>query len=415
VAPRAAPAPVPAGRGLWRLTVHQRRWSTGDNINNTMIAELPNARGRRLDRNWNQPAQLTFALDSYQPEAALVTELQTEVVAWRWREDTAQDWPVFAGPVTQAEDQLGADSGVVTFTCHDYLAQLTRRLYTAATPWTMTGIEQDQIVRNLVNYAKAPLDATGASLLPGGYLPIQVTATNPNGTSRGNSGVTRDRTYPGGSIIGQLLDELAKVQNGFDYDIFPLSATNAGDIIHVYYPYQGIARAAPVLMYGSTVNALTRSVNSADYGNYYRVLGNNGSADPAAAQLYGEAYNADATDVAVGLWQSLDNAADVSLGQTLTDQAQGDLALGGVLVPSYNLTLTPGVWTYGTFWVGDTLSLIVQSGRLAVNTAVRLLSLSWVIGDDGAENIEVTVGRPSVTLANLLRANNHDVNALTRR
>jgi hypothetical protein len=414
VAGRAAPVPVPPGRGRWRLTVHRRRFSAGDNLNNTVLAELPAARGRRLERNWCQPAAFTFTIDSARPEAALIAELQTEIVAWRWREDNGQDWPMFAGPVTQSEDQLTEQSNTVTFTCHDYLAMLARRLYTAPTPWTFTQTDQDAIAVALIDYARQnPLDSTGATLMPGGYLPVQTQTLDPAGNTRSYSGVLRDRTYLGSSVIGDLFDQLAKIQGGFDYATVPVAGATR-DNIQVYYPYQGQARTSPTLMYGSTVSALTRTVNSADYANYWRVLGNNGSSDPAAAQYYGEAYNADATGTTTGLWQSADNAADVNQTATLAQQAQGDLALSA-LQPVYTLTLRPGTYSYGLFAIGDTLPLIVTAGRLNVNTTVRVLGVTFDISDDAAEDVSVTVGRPPTGFADLLAANNRDVNALNRR
>jgi hypothetical protein len=105
----------------------------------------------------------------------------------------------------------------------------------------------------------------------------------------------------------------------------------------------------------------------------------------------------------------------VNLTATLAQRAQGDVALSGVLTPVYTLTLRPGTYTFGAFGIGDTLPLIVNSGRLAVNTTVRILGITWNVGDDGQEDVTLTVGRPPTTLANLLAANNRDVNALNRR
>jgi hypothetical protein len=245
---------------------------------------------------------------------------------------------------------------------------------------------------------------------------------NPDGSRRSaSSGQLRDRNYTGNTEIGQSIDELARVINGFDYDVWPRSDLNGMDWLRVFYPAQGITRTNTALVYGSTVSSVTRTVNSADYANYWRILGNNGSSDPNAAQLYGEAWNADATGVAgpypVGLWQSVDNAADVTIQQTLTDKANGNLAVSGLLVPGYTLGLRPGFYAYGLFNMGDTVPLIIQSGRLNVNTAVRVLGISYAVGDDGDENVSVTVGRPPVLPADLfgVAAAQQDINALVRR
>ena len=149
-----------------------------------------------------------------------------------------------------------------------------------------------------------------------------------------------------------------------------------------------------------------------------RVIGNNASADPAAAQKYSEASNADANNVSVlpvGLWQAIDQGADVTDQSTLDSQAAGDLNRSGVLVPSYTLGLRAGTYHEGTVNIGDTVPLVIRSGRLNVSSSVRVLGLAFDIGEDGQEDVEVTVGRPLTTLADMLAGTAADVNALARR
>jgi hypothetical protein len=50
-----------------------------------------------------------------------------------------------------------------------------------------------------------------------------------------------------------------------------------------------------------------------------------------------------------------------------------------------------------------------------VSTTVRVLGINYAIGDDGTEDVEVTVGRPALTLTALFRDVARDVNALARR
>ena len=413
---RAAPGsyPVPAGRGRWRVTLHNRQFASNVSYNALLIAELVDARGRRLDRAWDSSATFTFTVDGHSPAAALIVELAHDVIVWRWDDQVGRDVAMFRGVISQAEDQVG-DSHVVTFTCHDYLALFARRLTTSPLNYTQT--DQDDIVNGLLQATVWPYTSSGVDLRPGSFLPVSMMACNPDGTARGASGQLRDRTYPPQSVPGDLLDDLAKVINGFDYDVAPVTASNS-DSLRIFYPQQGVTRSTPVLHYGSTVAALTRTVSSADYANYWRVLGNNGSSDPAAAQLYAEIWNADATNGApgaVGLWQSGENAADVTIQSTLNEQAAGNLALSSILMPSYTVTMRPNAYSYGNPNMGDTVPLIVQSGRLNVNTYVRVLGISYVIGDDGQEDIELTVGRPAQSLLGLLTASARTVDALARR
>ena len=65
--------------------------------------------------------------------------------------------------------------------------------------------------------------------------------------------------------------------------------------------------------------------------------------------------------------------------------------------------------------MGDTVPLIIQSGRINVNSNVRVLGITFDVGDDGEEDISLTVGRPDITFSDLLIGPVRDVNALSRR
>jgi hypothetical protein len=406
---------VPVGRGQWRLLSAQRPFAA-QAWTDLATGELAQARSRRLEQKWNAPATLSFAVDGRADAAAAIAELQTDVIALRWDDQTGRDIPVFRGPVTQSQDTLSEQAHTVTFTCHDYSALLWRRLLTATV--TYTQIDQDTIVAGLLNRAVATSSSSGTSLTPGSYLPLTVYQRNPDGSARSVSGQKRDRTYYPNSQIGQLFDDLSKVQGGFDWDVAPAYANPSYDGLRIFYPYQGVVRTAPALVYGSTVATVSRSINSGDYGNYVRVVGNNGSSDPNAPQLFAEAWNPDANDITripIGLWMHDENAADVSVQATLNDKAAGDLAQSGIVVPNYTIGLRPGAYSWGNPNMGDVVPLVIQAGRLNVNTTIRVLGITFDVGDDGQEDVTLTVGRPTTTLAGLLAEPVQDTAALTRR
>jgi hypothetical protein len=410
---------LPPGRGRWRFTLHHRQFSDVT-LQSTLVAELDGARSRRLEQKLNDSATLTFTLDGRSDEAALVTEMQTDVVAWRWDGEGGSDKPYFRGIVAQSQDTLSESSHTVTFTCHDYLAMLARRYVTRTLTYTNT--DQDDIARGLLAQAVSAVDSTGATLAPGSYLPLHAQLVAANNAARNLSGQLRVRTYAGSTQVGTALDQLANVTGGFDYDVVPpgrfTAANTPYDTLRIFYPSQGIARAEPVLEYGGRIAALSRSINTADYANFVRALGNNGSSDPAAAQMYAERKNADANNVTVapvGLWMDAENGADVSIQSTLDQQAQGTLDRMGVLEPSYSLTLAPDTYTDRAFNMGDTVPVVVRSGRLDVATTLRIVGLTFDIGDDGQEDVGLTVGRPLTSLADLLTETARDVNALARR
>jgi hypothetical protein len=280
--------------------------------------------------------------------------------------------------------------------------------------------DQDYIVSGLVTqlwFSSPPSGSGSVWFQPGDYLPIHdAHPVAPDGSGRAASGQLRDRTYYGSQNVGQAISDLAAVINGFDFAIAPLF-TDSYDMLLVYYPRQGVTRSDIGLVYGATVSGLTRTVDSTTYANYIRLLGNN-TGLPAGTQLFSEAFNPDTNNVTVnpvGLWMTADNAATVIDQPTLDQTAQGELNLDGLLVPTYAVTMRPDAYRYGFPNMGDTVPLVVKVGRLNVNTTVRVLGITYTVGDDGQEDVTLTLGRPLTTLADAFTQADRDVDALVRR
>jgi hypothetical protein len=383
----------------WRFTVHRRPFSIPAYARDTGIAELTDARSRRLELALNAPAKLTFSIDGESPGVAFLQEMSTEVMAWR-SEAGADPVLMFRGVVAQSQDTISEQSYTINFTCHDYLALVNRRFLTAAAPLVFTGWDQDDLVANLMGYASGGCTASdGTPLAPGSVLPLDTVRAHPDGTLRAQpSGIPRDRTYPGQTSIGQAITDLGACigaspgTTAYDVDVAPAADRDGTDHLRVFYPAQGTARPDLVLAYGSSVSNVSRSVNSTDYANYRRVIGSTPSTE-GAPQMYAERWNSAAYDATqgVGLWMSGDNASDVSIQSTLQEKADGELAASGVLVPSYTLGIRPGWWRPGAPAMGDTVPLVIRKGRLDESTTVRVLGTNYVIGDDGTEDVEVTV------------------------
>jgi hypothetical protein len=403
--------------GRWRLTIHHRPYSVPMFARDTGIAELTDARSRRLEFALNTPAKLTFSIDGESPAAVFLQELTTEVMAWRTDDDGAAEL-MFRGVVTQSQDTLSEQVYTVNYTCLDYLALVNRRFLTAPVDLNFAQVDQDDIVASLLALASEGCTAgDGTSFAPGSALPLTRALVDPNGGPRGQpSGVLRDRTYPGQTALGQAITDLGACIGGYDTDVDPAAESDGTDYLRIFYPAQGIARPDLVLAYGSSVSTVSRSVNSTEYANYRRVIGN--TTEQGASQVYAERWNDDANDVGrlpVGLWMGADNASDVSVQTTLQQKADGELERSGVLVPSYTLGIRPDWWSPGEPAMGDTVPLVIRKGRLDVSTTVRILAINYAIGDDGTEDVEVTVGRPALTLTALFRDVQRDVNALARR
>jgi hypothetical protein len=421
--PMAAPGtyPVPGGRGRWRVTVHNRNY-TGVSPATSIISEVPDARSRRLSQKWNDSAQFDFVLEGHSASAGYVDELQTEVIAWRWDDQTGKDVAMFRGPVGQSQDTISEQSATVQFTCHDYMAMLARRFSTPNTDMGWAATDQDYIASGLIYYWGGQINDVNNNprFQPGAYIPLFAGFARPDGSDRtGNlSGVLRDRMYPGSTNIMEALKNLAACTNGFDFDCKTWGLSKFTDNVRIFYPYQGVTRTDVVLRYGTTLSGLQRTFNSADYANYQRINGNKQSTAQSAPQMIAEVYTADAsigTAGAVGLWMNAANESDVTVQQTLNDHANAALNRSSVIVGGYNVTMRPGYYSYGNPNMGDVVQLVVQEGRLNISTQVRVLGIDYDIGDDGDETVKLTVGRPVITLGDLFAANKSDVNALARR
>ena len=232
--------PIPPGRGRWRLALHERQFIDKP-WQDTLITEIVGARSVRLEKPWNAAAQLTLTLDGHHPTTAMIEELRHDIFAWRWDEVSGVDVCMFRGIVTQALDEVTENRHTVNFTCHDYVKMLERRFLTNG--YYCDQRDQDNIVVDLIDRAKNVASSGGFPFSPGSYLPITVATVNPDGTPRGNSGQLRDRTYPPQSGISQLLDDLANVIGGFDYDLVPAGAVGpdaTSDVLRIWQPYRGV-------------------------------------------------------------------------------------------------------------------------------------------------------------------------------
>jgi hypothetical protein len=379
-----------------------------------VLAEL-DARSRRLEQTIGKPSRFTFVLDGHAPGALMIRELEHEVRIWRWDESTGRDQEMMRGTITATQDTLSEQRHTVTFTAEDALGILDRRWLTL--PLDFLQAEQDAIAAWLL--ARGASDLTTSGGVPfglGSYLPLAMTYCNPAGGPRDPSGRLRDRSYVEGTNCLEALGNLSNVIDGFDFDCRPVPGSDfeVNDHLRIFYPYQGRLIDGWILEFGSTVASLSRSVSSDTFANYVRVIGQSEEDEP---QLYGEVWVPTAGDIITnpaGVWMQSLSAADVTVQSTLIEQAAGTLE-ASILLPSYSLVVVPGVYSPDLLDVGDTVRLRIESGRLHVDTWVRVVARTWDIGDDGEENVEIEVVRPEAMFSGLFTASDQRLKALERR
>lgn len=443
--------PVPPGRGRWRLTLHWKRLAPGQTATTTMITELRGARSRTVTRTLNKPSTLTFTISGRTSAASRIEELAQEVWAWRWSYVLGVDVPMFAGVITDAEDQLTEQDHTINVTCQDVSAQLSaRQLVTQQADgqaYDVLNADQDKIISDLILAAGGRSDqttATGALLAahPGLYLPLIAARRNSDSTRRTTmSSQLRQRTFPVGQVVFDALDGLCNdsISGGFDWDVVPNPSDTSTDLYRIFYPTAGIFRSDKPLVYGWNLATVpSRTITSSDFGNWQVGIGAAPSVDstatpsPATVPPFYSATDPSMDSVLAGspgIWMRTSSFSSVSDMPTLVENTTGQLATNGVIVPSYTAGLRSGAWdrlspqsdtdparSWPGIHMGDTVPLIIRSGRLDVEDAIRVVGIVYSVSDDGAaESVQITFGRPDTTLADYFTGAERRLATLERR
>jgi hypothetical protein len=395
-----------------------------------MVTELSGATARKLSVQLRGPASAECVIDGRSPQAALVQELVQDLVVYRFDPAYGGYVILFRGPINRSQDTISETTHTVNVAAADYRAFLARPPVMAK---TYAATDQAKIVQDIVMNAWAATIG-GAGTDPG---IVWHGIRNPDGTAAASdlTGIVRDRTYLGSEHVAEIIDNLADTVNGFEWGVDPVEPSgqpvggnNQTALVNLYWPQRGVVQPF-VAEWGITVASLSRSVNSTDFANWVRLDGTPTGDGSTKAALYSVASGDALANPQLhpeGLWPVLDSNPDVTVQATLDQQAAGELAQLSTVTPAYTLRLVPGAWINpgqwpgvaagpGSVWLGDTITLRIRSGRLNVNTTVRVLGLDFDIDDSGQERITLTVGRDPVTLASILEDQAQLIDALTRR
>jgi hypothetical protein len=381
---------------------------------NAIVAELVDARSIRLHFDLYGAATASCAIDGRSSSAAQLQELSQDLVIYRWDPVAGANSILFRGPIGHTQDVVGETTHTVNINAVDYRAMLARK--PIGGPLTFTGVDQFTIAQGLMEWP-APIN----NFTPPWDMGISAALLlNPDGTALAATGVNRDRNYVGSEKAGDMLDQLAAVINGFDWGCDPIDPSGATPAVFcgqpkVWYPQRGVAKTF-VAEWGSTLASLSRTVDSTSFSNWVR---NDGTPDASGAAVFATA----AGDVVAnpqlhpeGLWPEQFSSASTIDPTVLSNQAQGRLALDSILTPSYALTLPPGMWRSATdCWLGDTIGVRVQSGRLNVNTTARIVQVDFTVDDNMVETVALTVARAVPTLGDILDTTRSELDALSRR
>jgi len=330
---------------------------------------------RSLSFPLDGPAEARFTIDGRQPTALLADELVSDLIVYR------DELKIFRGRIGFSQDQLGPDAHTINFTAHDYRALLDRRILVEGDPYRFTQVDQSAIAWQLIAHSQSKV---------GGNL----------GITRGlgaTTGRLRDRAYEFGKPIGEIIQELGEVIDGFDWEITPELVFN------VYYPQRGNLMSAEMLDWGGTIAGVSRTVTTTEYANVVRVTGRSQGAAPEdpeeePVELVGEVRTADDIGtVPQGRWEK-QIGSDVVTQFGLADRADYELMIQTRLMPKYSLEYALGRWNGPqTLWLGDRPRVRVRSGRLDVSTRHRVQQIDIDVDDNDVETVRVDLGSTPIS------------------
>lgn len=345
------------------------------------IAELLGATSRRCTWRRDAAADASFTLDGYDQTAVFAEEMVSDLLVYR------DKILMFRGRIGASSDDIDEENDTyrVQFAAADYRQFLTDCRFTNE-PLTYTADSKAEIAWALITHTQG---------LPGGNLGISNHAeTMPSVT---------DRAYEEFKSIGEALTELGQTINGFEWEIsadmkFNLWAGERGAVKDF------VAHA------GNSIGKVNRAVVPADYRNVYR-----GQGDPDVTAVY-EAVVADVATRPEGRIEAVHVDRDLKENDTVEERLEHLLDVAQVLQPNYSVTLAPGIWDPDVAWLGDTTGVVIQRGRLNVDTAERVEEVTVTIDDNDDESIGLAYGKGRRTnLAHILRRQGARLANLERR
>lgn len=332
---------------------------------------LTEATARRYTARLNAGSDLAFTIDGRHSQAAGIEELSTDV---HLLFSTASSTTILDRcRVGATSDEITEDAHTTQVSCLDYRAVLERRILYSTDTLTYAGVDQADLAWQLLQQTQGN---------PGGALGIS------KGFADGSSGITRDRTYEAGDSIGQRIQELSEVLDGFDWDIEPESASSL--LLNVWYPERGSDRGV-VLILGGLAASVQREVNTSAYANAIRHTG-----DSILAPVEQDAAGlADPGAFPQGRWDLALGDDGLTTQAALDERAAWQLAQSQVVRPTYTVRLKAGGWQGPDhIWLGDTVRLIIPSGRLAVDTTARVHEVEIAMDGNNSETVTLTLDGP---------------------
>ena len=341
------------------------------------LGSLSVAKSRKVTWYLDDAAKASFTIDGLHPQAELISETATDLRVYD-PDHTVR----FRGRMGSSNDDVSAAGHISNLTAVDYRGFLARRTIwpTSTQSWLTT--EQTAIGWQLINESQA---------LPGGALGIT------DGSSA--TGITRSPVYASGAAISKTITDLGNLASGFDWEIDPNLSFNT------FYPQRGIDPGITIA-YGAEIASFRQTIDTGTFATAIRYSGDQSLVEQVVTTT---------TFGAAGRWEIQIGDPSILNQSILNNRAQWELLKDQVLTPSYELTLRPGWWTPDLLWLGDTVTLVLKSGKINVNKPFRIVRVDVTQGDDGGQVVVLGCGNALTTQEKQLRQLIADVIQLQKR
>jgi hypothetical protein len=338
----------------------------------------------------NGEAQATVTVDPHAQIPAVTERLADLVDAselWIWRNSDL----VFAGPIVGIQPQAGEAGLVATLHVRSLWHYPRRWLLAPNQTLTHTGFDQFDIVRSLIDHHQSRAF---------GDFGITV--------STESSGVTRDRVYVGAENhnIGQRIEELAEIADGFDFLIDPETR-----MLMLGHPRLGVDRSGTVI--------LDRR-NIVDPGAFMSVGPDDLTAEahavsPGEVPLITSLANQDVRERfgLVGTFASYSDIVhqatlDAHVERLLDDRAQMYYQPGPELIPVAGADVDD-------FAAGDTIEMAYDYGFADLVTHRQVRRRRVTVSDLGDETMSVEFGTGPTSTVKAIRDLQRQVSELQAR
>lgn len=302
----------------------------------------------------NDAGAISFTLNKYDPKCTktLLDPGRRELVVLRNGQTVWGGYLWVASPTDDDEIRFGGEG---------WFSRFSRRYISNKLEYNQ--VDQARIAWDLIDYTQNK---------PGGDLGIRRAGVQ-------STGVDRDRTYHAfeRKPIGEALQQLSAVRDGFDFTITPDKTWT------IFYPERG-QRTDNVFEYEKNIGGYSYDVDASEMANEISLIGGGQDEDTMVAVAQSSSSLDD-----YGLFQAAIAWKDVRHISTLRMHAREELRLRQLPRQQPQIDFQGDDPPYGGFGVGDYSRLVIHDGYFDVDDQFRIIALTTQLSDEGRESVQV--------------------------